>query len=192
MIGNNIEHPCYMYKTNKNTEGTLVWITGLPGTGKTTLGEKTYETIKVHVPSVFMDGDIFREIMGNDLRYSREDRKVNAFRIARMNKYLVKHGLTVICATVSLFKEVHAWNHKHINNLIEVFIEVPEPLLKKRDPKGFYAQKKLGTIQNVVGIDQVYDKPQKPHIIINNNGSLKDFLHHTHTITQLVLKQSVL
>lgn len=178
-----------MKQEKNNQEGRLVWITGLPGTGKTILGEKIYSLVRDIVPAIRVDGDVFREIMGGDLGYSMADRKANAFRIVRMNKYLVEHGMTVICATVSLFKEVHDWNREHISDLTEVYIEVPQTLHKERDYKGFYRQTAKGEIQNVIGIDQPFDKPQNPHITIINDGTLENFLKNAHKIAQQLLSR---
>ncbi|MDD2656643.1 MAG: adenylyl-sulfate kinase [Patescibacteria group bacterium] len=170
----------------KNANGALVWITGLPGCGKTTLSKKLYESINNKLFTIRMDGDVFREIMDNDLGYTIEDRKKNAFRLARMNKYLVEHGAVVICATVSLFKEVHDWNRKNINNLLEIFIEVSENVLNERDQKNLYSKGKTGETKNVYGIDQSFDIPKNPDLIIKNDGSLDDFLKNTLKIEDLL------
>lgn len=166
--------------------GVLVWITGLPGSGKTILSKEVYELIKDAVPSIRMDGDIFREIMGDDLGYTIEDRKKNAFRLARMNKYLVEHGVVVICATVSLFKEVHDWNKKNIKNFLEVFIDVPENILHERDQKKLYSKGKTGEIRNVYGVDQTFDIPQNSDLVIKNDASLDEFLKYALKIEDLL------
>jgi len=177
---------------DKNTisnrkDGVLVWITGLPGSGKTTLSREVYELIKHVVPSIRMDGDVFREIMGNDLGYNMADRKVNAFRLAKMNKYLVEHGLVVVCATVSLFNEIHKWNRDNITNVIEVYINVPEEILHSRDQKNMYSQAKAGENNHVYGINQPYEVPEKPEIVINNDGSIGKLLSKAEEIKDLIM-----
>ncbi|PIQ78709.1 adenylyl-sulfate kinase [Candidatus Peregrinibacteria bacterium CG11_big_fil_rev_8_21_14_0_20_46_8] len=162
--------------------GSLIWITGLPGAGKSTLAREVYKLLKDVRPTVLMDGDAFREVMGNDLGYSPEDRRKNAFRLARMNKYLVQHGITVVCATVSLYKDVHDWNREHIEHLVEVFIEVPKDILRERDQKGLYTKGHSGEIKDVIGIHQAYDIPENAHMIIKNSGDLQSLLNHASSI----------
>lgn len=171
----------------KRNKGVLIWITGLPGSGKTTLAQEVHRLLKNKTPVVFMDGDIFREIMGNELGYSKIDRLKNARRIARMNHYLIEHGISVVCATVSLYKEIHDWNRKHIKKLIEVFIEVPFEILKKRDSKKLYSRAKSGKIMDLVGIHQGFDMPKSPDMIVTNHGSREAFLSHAKGIAKQAL-----
>jgi len=167
----------------------LVWITGLPGSGKTTLAQTLYRFIGDKFPSVCIDGDAIRNIMGNDLGYNMKDRLANAYRIARLNKYLIEHNLIVICSTVSLFKEIHQWNRKNIKNLIEVYIDVPMDILIKRDQKKMYTQALNGKKKNVRGVDQSFDIPEKPDLIIRNNGDLDSFLKNIKKINKLIINK---
>lgn len=164
--------------------GRLIWITGLPGAGKTTLAAQLYRLVSKKEPAVLMDGDHFRKIMGHDLGYSHEDRKKNAFRLCRMNKFLVDHDLIVICATVSLYREVHEWNRKNIKNYTEVLIESPKHLLHKRK-KSLYSQAKDGKITNLIGVHQEYELPTNPHVVIVNTGSRADFIKNAKKIASL-------
>ncbi len=176
--------------SSKQKSGVLIWITGLPGSGKTTLAKEVHRLLRNKMPVVLMDGDIFREIMGNDLGYSQNDRLKNAQRLARMNHYLLEHGISVVCSTVSLYKEIHAWNRKYIKNLIEVLIHVPAEILKKRDSKKLYSRAESGRITDLVGIHQTFDMPKKPDMSIANHGSRKIFLAHAKSIAQRVLASS--
>ncbi len=178
-----------MVKQKMNKQGVLIWITGLPGSGKTTLAQALYESIKDRLPSVCIDGDAIRNIMGNDLGYSTKDRLTNAYRIARLNKYLVDHNLTIICSTVSLFKEIHQWNRKNIKNLIEIYIEVPMDILIERDQKNIYTQAIKGRRRNVRGFDQDFDVPERPNLIIKNDKDLNLFLKNVNKINKLIKKK---
>lgn len=168
-------------------QGTLIWITGLPGAGKTVFADKLADECKDHLPVIRIDGDIVREITGNDLGYTIEDRKKNAYRIVRLNKYLVEQGLTVICSTVSLYREIHQWNREHIESLIEVFIDVPYDVLCARDKKGLYTKVDC----DVIGIHQDYDIPETPSCIIKNAGDERSFLDQTYNILQLIKNRAV-
>ena len=148
----------------------LVWITGLSGSGKSTIGKEVYKKLKERYPnSVFLDGDSFREIMGNDLGHTQEERRAVAMQIHRMCKFLVEQDINVVCATMSLFSEIHKLNRKEIPNYFEVFIECDMEELIKRDQKGLYSKALRGEIENVVGVDLPYDKPKNADLVIENS-----------------------
>jgi len=148
----------------------LIWITGLSGSGKTTIGKEVYRKLKLkNINTVFLDGDSFREILGNDLGHSPKDRLENAKRIHRMCKFLVEQDINVVCATMSLYKEIHELNRKEIKNYFEVFIECGMDELIKRDQKGLYSKALKGEIKNVVGVDLPYDRPKDADLIIDNS-----------------------
>lgn len=147
----------------------LIWITGLSGSGKTTIGKEVYRYMKQDMPAtVFLDGDNFREIIGFSQGYSKENRYVVAMQIARMCKYLVDQDINVVCSTISLFKDVHIFNRDNFVNYYEIFVECSMDELIRRDQKGIYSNALKGEINNVVGIDIDYDKPISPTLVIDN------------------------
>ena len=171
----------------KKEGGCLVWITGLPGAGKTTLANEVYGLIKDTTPAVCIDGDVIREMMGDGLGYDPESRKLNAWRLAKLSKYLTEHHLTVICSTVSLIKEIHLWNRNNVKNLIEVYIEVPVDELVKRDQKKLYSKALSGEIKDAYAINQPYDVPEKPDLIIKNAGDVGFLLGYAPKIKSMIL-----
>lgn len=177
-------------KNEQNTKkGILIWITGLSGSGKTTMAKALYDLLKDEMPSVLIDGDTVRKIMGHDLGHNVKDRLVNAYRIAKINKHLTDHNLIVICSTVSLFSEIHKWNRGNIENLIEIFIDAPMETLIRRDQKKIYSQAIKGKMKNVRGFDQGFDVPKQPDLIIKNNKDLGSFLNNTDKIIKLIFKK---
>ena len=97
--------------------GIVYWITGPAGAGKTTIGKLLYEKIKETEPNtVFLDGDTLREVFGNDLGYSKEDRRKCAMRYSRLCAMLQSQGMNVICCTISMFDSVREWNRANISN----------------------------------------------------------------------------
>lgn len=168
--------------------GNVYWITGLSGAGKTTIGKRLYSRLKSLKPNVvFLDGDILRNVFGNHLGHSLEDRKKLAMSYSRLCKMLSEQDVDVVCATISLFKEVHDFNRKNIKNYYEIFIECEMQELKKRDQKGIYSKALIGEMDNVIGINISYDKPDKCDLVIDN--TTKDSLNEkVEQIIQLVTK----
>lgn len=154
----------------------IIWLTGMSGAGKTTIGKELYKKLAETYPSfIFLDGDIVREIMGNDLGYSVKDRKINADRISRLCHFLDSQGISAVCATQSLFHESQAWNREHIKDYFEIYIKVSTDTLFKRDPKGLYSRALKGEIKNVVGVDIKCPPPKQPDMIIENEKHIDSF-----------------
>lgn len=148
----------------------LIWITGLSGSGKTTMANKVYEVIKKkYKNTVILDGDVFNEALGGDYGYSNEGRFKSAKSIAGLCRMLSDEDLIVICATMSLFHEVQKLNRDNIDKYIEVYLHTELEELIKRDPKGLYGKALSKEINNVVGIDLSYEKPINPDIKLDTN-----------------------
>ena len=151
--------------------GTVYWITGLSGAGKTTIGKLFYERLKEKYPNtVFFDGDMLRKVFGDDLGYGKEDRRKCAMRYSRLCALLQQQGINVVCCTISMFDSVREWNRENISNYKEVYIKVSMDILCQRDQKGLYSGKTLEKERDVVGIHQVFEEPKNPDIIIENEG----------------------
>ena len=148
----------------------IIWLIGMSNAGKTTIGREVYALLKKKGRNVvFFDGDIFREIMGNDLGHTIEDRKVNAWRISKLCKYLDSQGIDVVFAILSIFPDMQEWNRENIENYFEVYISVPYNILVERDSRGIYRRALAGEIKNVVGVDIDFPEPINPDLIIDND-----------------------
>lgn len=153
-------------------EGILYWITGLSGAGKTTIGNRLYyEMKKTRDNVVLLDGDILKEIVDETVGYSDEQRRKRAMKYARMCKMLTDQNIYVICCTVAMYHEVREWNRENNKRYVEVFLDVPIDILKKRDQKGLYSALNEGKISNVSGMDLKVEFPQNPDVRIVNDGS---------------------
>ncbi len=160
-------------KIYESTKGVLYWITGLSGAGKTTIGTAVYYKLKEKLSNVILlDGDILKTILGDNIGYSSEDRHIRAMKYARLCKTLVDQGMIVICCTIAMFEDVRQWNRDNNDMYVEVFLDVPLCILKKRDQKGIYSKYNNGRINDVAGLDQKVELPNKPDILIENNGKL--------------------
>jgi len=149
--------------------GNVYWITGLSGAGKTTIGKLFYEKLKAKYPNtVFLDGDILRDVFGNDLGYEREDRIKCAMRYSKLCAMLEKQDMNVVCCTVSMFHCIREWNRENIHNYNEVYIKASMATLCKRDQKGLYSN--VSQDETVVGIHIEFEEPKMPDYILQNDG----------------------
>lgn len=154
-------------------EGALFWITGLAGSGKTTIGNYLYYKLKSYTDGVvILDGDILKNIVDSSVGYSNEERKKRAYKYAALCKTLTDQGLLVICCTIAMFEEVRQKNRKEIKNYIEVFLNVPFETLKERNKKGMYARALKGEQKNLVGVDLDVEYPECPDVVLKNDGSI--------------------
>ncbi len=151
-------------KINKK-EGILFWITGVSGSGKTTIGKKIHKEInKKYGSTVMISGDNIRNIF-QIKKYDFENRKKIAENYSKFCKYLVKNKINVIFATVSLFHDIHEKNKRIFKNYIEIFIDCKINVVKKISKKKIY----LKPEKNIWGRNLKPQYPKKPKIIINNN-----------------------
>lgn len=143
----------------------VVWITGLSGAGKSTLAHEAVARLRATGEAVVMlDGDELREVFGavaaNSQNHGREGRLALAMQYAHLCRILAAQGLTVVIATISLFREVHTWNCAHLPGYFEVYLKVPVDELRRRDPKGIYRRFDAGELAQVAGLDLPIDEPE--------------------------------
>ncbi len=148
----------------------VIWFTGLSGSGKTTLGKKFFNILKKRSKStIFFDGDEFRSIFKNDLKYTLKDRDTNAYRLTRLVRALSDQRINiVVSANLTSFK-YRSWCRKEIKNYFEIHIEAKKEVLLKRDYKNLYKNALNGKIKNVVGIDLPFNRPKGSNLNIENN-----------------------
>lgn len=169
--------------------GTLYWITGLSGAGKTTIGKALYEHLKLQkLNVVFLDGDALRSIFGSLHGHSLDERKLLARSYSSLCKMLTDQGLDVVCATMSLFREVHEFNRSSIRNYYEIFVECEMPELIRRDQKGIYSKALNCELSDVIGINMQYDRPENCDLVIDNT-LLDSLTEKVNMIIQLTLKK---
>ncbi len=142
----------------------VFWITGLSAAGKTTVGRALADRLwALGRPVLYLDGDVLRGIFPGGDRYSRADRLDLAHRYARLCQEAASQGIDVVCATISMFDAVRAWNRNHIPGYCEVYLRVPVEELKRRDTKNVYQ-----SATDVVGLDLAPELPKTPDIVIDN------------------------
>jgi len=152
----------------------IIWITGLSGAGKSTLANEVVSRLRAngeHV--VFLDGDELREVFGsaaaNAQNHGRDGRLALAMQYAHLCRVIASQGMTVVIATISLFREIHAWNRENLPGYFEVYLKVPVDELKRRDPKGIYRRFDAGELDNVAGLDLPIDEPDSADLIAEHD-----------------------
>jgi adenylylsulfate kinase len=143
----------------------VVWITGLSGAGKSTLARRVTHALREDGAWVLhLDGDEMRAVFGDDLGHGPEDRKKNAWRIARTCAFLAGQGALVVCSTVSLFPEIWAYNRSTVRAYLEVYLDVPLDVLIARDHRGIYL------LRDVAGVDVAAPRPQAADLVLESAG----------------------
>lgn len=159
-------------------KGLVVWITGLSGSGKTTVAKKITSKLKKHNP-IHLDGDDLREILNikGKATYSKKNREKIGLIYSKFANYIAKQGNFVIVSVMALNNSTFIWNKKNIKNYFEVYLNVPTQELIKRDPKGIYKRYQKGKIKNISGFDISFDEPKKPHLKLNwKKGKSADYI----------------
>lgn len=150
-------------------EGFTLWFTGLSGSGKTTLAMAIERELRVrgtwHVQR--LDGDVIREDLTRDLGFSKEDRDENIRRVTFVAELLSKNGVATTCSFISPYREARATARERCYNFIEVYTECPLETLIERDPKGMYKKALAGEITGFTGIDDPYEEPETPEIVVH-------------------------
>lgn len=161
-------------------QGVVYWITGLSGSGKTTISHLLVSKLRAEGrPTIFLDGDVMREalapIMASwppDFTFGREARTSLGLTYGHLAAELSRQGIDVVCATISMFHEVFRWNRENIGNYREIYLRVPVDVLVKRDPKGIYARNLQANRDQVAGIGLATEEPLKADLVIENHGEI--------------------
>lgn len=153
------------------TPGQVFWITGYSGAGKTTVAQALRARWRsAGGTPLLLDGDTLRAIFGGGHDYTEETRRALAASYARLCAELASQGADVICATISMFDDVRAWNRTHIARYREIYLRVPLAERQARDPKGLYRASASADPTPMVGLDLHLDEPKSPDLVIDNHG----------------------
>lgn len=149
-------------------KGTVYFFTGLAGAGKTTIGGLFYRRMKERKNDlVLLDGDQLRRLSFNkQSRYTTEERREGAFYNFEMCNMLAEQGIDVVLCSISMYNDCRAWAREHIENYKEIYIRTTWETLYHRDQKGLYSS----GVKNVVGVDILCEEPERPDVIIDNDG----------------------
>src|SRR6266849_7802209 len=150
--------------------GFTIWFTGLSGSGKSTLSEVIEQHMKALGRNVeVLDGDIVRTHLSKGLGFSREDRDTNIKRIGFVCNLLTRNGVICISAAIAPYREARDWARKEIGNFVEVYVRCPIEVCRQRDVKGLYKLVDEGKIKNFTGVDDPYEEPEHPELVIETD-----------------------
>jgi adenylyl-sulfate kinase len=150
--------------------GFTIWFTGLSGSGKSTLSQIIEERLRARGCNVeVLDGDIVRTHLSKGLGFSREDRDTNIKRIAFVCGLLTRNGVICISAAIAPYREAREWAREHIGNFVEIYVKCPIEVCRQRDVKGLYQLVDEGKIKNFTGVDDPYEEPEHPELIVETD-----------------------
>jgi adenylylsulfate kinase len=172
-------HPVFKQILNRqdkekllNQKAKVIWMTGLSGAGKTTIGAGIEKELNVRgYLTQVLDGDNIRTGISNNLGFSEEDRFENIRRIAEVSKLFLNCGIICINSFISPTKKIRSMAKEIIgeNDFIEVYVNTPLEVCEQRDVKGLYQKAREGKIKNFTGIDAPFEAPEKPDIEIKTD-----------------------
>ena len=156
------------------SQGTTVWLTGLPSAGKTTIANLVGARLADQDrPVEVLDGDVVRTHLSRGLGFSRADRDENIRRIGYVAGLLTGHGVTVLVSAISPYRavrdEVRA-GIERVGRFVEVHVATDLATCQARDVKGLYARQARGELQGLTGVDDPYEPPLAPELTLDTAG----------------------
>ena len=167
-----------MAMSNPKPEGFVLWMTGLPGSGKSTLAQLLSRRLREDYGRnvEVLDGDEIRKGLSRDLGLSKEDREEHNHRVSYVAKVLSRNGVIVVSALIAPYRASREAAREMVGpeRFIETYIKAPLELCEKRDPKGLYAKARKGEINNMTGIQDPYEAPLNPDLVVDTQSSTPD------------------
>jgi adenylylsulfate kinase len=145
----------------------VLWLTGLPGAGKSTLARLVAEELRARGGEVaVLDGDVVRRTVSPDLGFSRRDRDENVARVARLADELSGAGAVVVVAMVSPYRAARRRARELLGpRFVEVYVRASPETCERRDPKGLWARARAGEISQFTGVSDPYEEPTAPELV---------------------------
>ena len=168
-----------------NQPGTVLWFTGLSGSGKSTIAEHVVRELEAKGQRVeHLDGDAVRAVFPMT-GFTRPDRDGHVKRMGFMASRVEAHGVIVVASFVSPYRESRDAVRAMCSNFVEIFVDTPLAVCETRDVKGLYAKARRGEIPNFTGIDDPYEPPLHAELVIDTTKtSVEDATQKVLTLLQ--------
>jgi adenylylsulfate kinase len=151
---------------NPYAAGVTIWLTGLSGAGKSTISAVLIERLRASSrPVELLDGDVVRTNLSSGLGFSKEDRDTNVRRIGWVCQLLNRHGVDVVVAAISPYREARDTVRASLPRFLEVHVDCTLDVLAARDPKGLYKKALAGEIQHFTGVSDPYEPPLAAEVV---------------------------
>jgi adenylyl-sulfate kinase len=162
-----------------NDTGFVLWLTGLSGAGKSTVAAKLGPVLAERGHRVeLLDGDEVRTNLCQGLGFSRADRDTNIARIGYVAAKLANHGVAVLVAAISPYRQARDQVRASVEVFVEVHVAAPLSTCAERDPKGLYAKALAGQLKHFTGVSDPYEPPLHPEIVLHTEAeSVDDSVH---------------
>jgi adenylylsulfate kinase len=148
-------------------DGCVIWMTGLPGAGKTTIARVLAPKLRdLGLKVELFDGDEVRLQLSPDLGFTKQDRELHARRVAYLSKLLARNGIIAIVSLISPYRAFREFARKEIGNFVEVYVKTSLETCIQRDPKGLYKKAMNGQINDLTGLQDPYEEPLNPEVVI--------------------------
>ena len=164
------------FSAGEGKGGYTLWLEGLPGSGKSTLGGLLASVLKgAGKPVESLDGDEVRKGLSPDLGFTRKDREVHAHRVGYVSHLLSQQGVRVIVSLITPYESSRNDVRAQLGDrMIEVWVRCPLEVCEARDPKGLYRKAREGIVKSMTGIDDPFEEPRSPDVIVDTNKLSKD------------------
>ena len=154
----------------KAMKPAVVWLTGLPAAGKTTIANEMVERLKaLGLPVEHLDGDQIRKLFPQT-GFSREARNDHVRRVGFLASVLERNGIFVVVSLISPYRESRDFVRNLCKNFFEIHVSTPLAECERRDPKGLYKKARAAEIKNFTGIDDPYEAPLKSELVLDTSG----------------------
>jgi len=158
-----------------NETGFVLWLTGLSGAGKSTVAAKLGPALAERGHRVeLLDGDEVRTNLCQGLGFSRADRDTNIARIGYVAGKLAKHGVAVLVAAISPYRQARDRVRASVDHFVEVHVAAPVATCAQRDVKGLYARALAGELAHFTGISDPYEPPLAPELTLHTDTESVD------------------